>query len=93
HPSKLTKENSNVQQELLETCDSDEEGDNETEVDYEPDLKRRNTEVRLLDPSFSHGTVSKPKIIVQTTSDVDLLEDGYRWRKYGQKVVKGNPYP
>ncbi|WJX50906.1 WRKY transcription factor [Trifolium repens] len=93
HPSKLTKENSNVQQELLETCDSDEEGDNETEVDYEPDLKRRNTEVRLLDPSFSQGSVSKPKIIVQTTTDVDLLEDGYRWRKYGQKVVKGNPYP
>ncbi|GAU46019.1 hypothetical protein TSUD_95950 [Trifolium subterraneum] len=93
HPSKLTKENSNVQQDLLETCDSDEEGDNETEVDYEPDLKRRNTEVRLLDSSFSHGTVSKPKIIVQTTTEVDLLEDGYRWRKYGQKVVKGNPYP
>jgi hypothetical protein len=41
HPSKLTKENSNVHQELLETCDSDEDGDNETEVDYEPDLKRR----------------------------------------------------
>jgi len=30
---------------------------------------------------------------VQTTSEVDLLDDGYRWRKYGQKVVKGNPYP
>jgi hypothetical protein len=53
----------------------------------------RNTEVRLLDPSFSQGIVSKPKIIVQTTTDVDLLEDGYRWRKYVQKVVKGNPYP
>jgi hypothetical protein len=30
---------------------------------------------------------------VQTNSEVDLLDDGYRWRKYGQKVVKGNPYP
>jgi hypothetical protein len=30
---------------------------------------------------------------VQTTSDVDILDDGYRWRKYGQKVVKGNPHP
>jgi hypothetical protein len=30
---------------------------------------------------------------VQTTSEVDLLDDGYRWRKYGQKVVKGNPHP
>uniref|UniRef100_A0A0A9G7H5 WRKY domain-containing protein n=1 Tax=Arundo donax TaxID=35708 RepID=A0A0A9G7H5_ARUDO len=33
------------------------------------------------------------RIIVQTTSEVDLLDDGYRWRKYGQKVVKGNPHP
>ncbi|KAK1679097.1 hypothetical protein QYE76_039945 [Lolium multiflorum] len=33
------------------------------------------------------------KIIVSTTSDVDLLDDGYRWRKYGQKVVRGNPHP
>lgn len=33
------------------------------------------------------------RIIIQTTSEVDLLDDGYRWRKYGQKAVKGNPHP
>lgn len=43
--------------------------------------------------SLSHKTVTEPKIIVQTRSEVDLLDDGYRWRKYGQKVVKGNPHP
>ncbi|MGG6621357.1 UNVERIFIED_CONTAM: WRKY transcription factor, partial [Salmonella enterica subsp. enterica serovar Weltevreden] len=32
-------------------------------------------------------------MVVQTTSEVDILDDGYRWRKYGQKVVKGNPNP
>ncbi|KAJ1293523.1 hypothetical protein BS78_01G074800 [Paspalum vaginatum] len=37
--------------------------------------------------------VKKPKIIIQTPSEVDLLDDGYRWRKYGQKVVKGNTRP
>ncbi|KAJ8427605.1 hypothetical protein Cgig2_020731 [Carnegiea gigantea] len=26
-------------------------------------------------------------------SEVDILDDGYRWRKYGQKVVRGNPNP
>ncbi|XP_020596449.1 probable WRKY transcription factor 26 [Phalaenopsis equestris] len=38
-------------------------------------------------------TVREPKVVVQTTSDIDILDDGYRWRKYGQKVVKGNPNP
>ncbi|KAL2898567.1 putative WRKY transcription factor 58 [Bienertia sinuspersici] len=42
---------------------------------------------------FTHRTMTEPKIVVQTRSDVDLLDDGYRWRKYGQKVVKGNPNP
>ncbi|TKW30977.1 hypothetical protein SEVIR_2G074900v4 [Setaria viridis] len=35
----------------------------------------------------------EPRVVVQTTSEVDILNDGYRWRKYGQKVVKGNPNP
>ena len=38
-------------------------------------------------------TVREPRVVVQTTSEVDILDDGYRWRKYGQKVVKGNPHP
>lgn len=28
-----------------------------------------------------------------TKSEVDHLDDGYRWRKYGQKAVKNSPYP
>ncbi|KAK6135001.1 hypothetical protein DH2020_031285 [Rehmannia glutinosa] len=28
-----------------------------------------------------------------TKSEVDNLEDGYRWRKYGQKAVKNSPFP
>ena len=38
-------------------------------------------------------TVREPRIVVQTVSDIDILDDGYRWRKYGQKVVKSNPNP
>lgn len=37
--------------------------------------------------------IREPRVVVQTTSDVDILDDGYRWRKYGQKVVKGNNNP
>ncbi|KAK6129213.1 hypothetical protein DH2020_037043 [Rehmannia glutinosa] len=44
-------------------------------------------------PVSSHQTITESKIVVQTRSEVDLLDDGYKWRKYGQKVVKGNPHP
>lgn len=59
----------------------------------EPEPKRLNTSVEAVSSYSSQKGVSEPRIIVQTTSEVDLLEDGYRWRKYGQKVVKGNRYP
>jgi hypothetical protein len=49
--------------------------------------------VRGADGVGGQRVVKKPKIIIQTRSEVDLLDDGYRWRKYGQKVVKGNPRP
>ncbi|XP_022953246.1 probable WRKY transcription factor 23 [Cucurbita moschata] len=35
----------------------------------------------------------EPRFAFMTKSEVDHLEDGYRWRKYGQKAVKNNPYP
>ena len=37
--------------------------------------------------------IREPRVVVQTLSEVDILDDGYRWRKYGQKVVRGNPNP
>ncbi|XP_027905262.1 probable WRKY transcription factor 75 isoform X2 [Vigna unguiculata] len=29
----------------------------------------------------------------QTRSPVDVLDDGYQWRKYGKKIVKNNTFP
>ncbi|GJP63292.1 hypothetical protein CLOP_g20346 [Closterium sp. NIES-67] len=34
-----------------------------------------------------------PKVVVRAVSAVDLLDDGYRWRKYGQKLVHGRRFP
>ncbi|KAF8113966.1 hypothetical protein N665_0043s0039 [Sinapis alba] len=53
----------------------------------ESEPKRRKLE------ACASRTTREPKVVVQITSDIDILEDGYRWRKYGQKVVKGNPNP
>ncbi|XP_077216251.1 putative WRKY transcription factor 26 isoform X2 [Tasmannia lanceolata] len=60
----------------------------------EPDAKRGKRESENEGISASgNRTVREPRVVVQTTSDIDILDDGYRWRKYGQKVVKGNPNP
>ncbi|CAH9094083.1 unnamed protein product [Cuscuta europaea] len=60
----------------------------------EPDAKRWKVEVESEGVSAPVSrTVREPRVVVQTTSDIDILDDGYRWRKYGQKVVKGNPNP
>ncbi|WOG83848.1 hypothetical protein DCAR_0103026 [Daucus carota subsp. sativus] len=36
---------------------------------------------------------TEPRFAFMTKSEVDHLEDGYRWRKYGQKAVKNSPFP
>ncbi|XP_070051844.1 probable WRKY transcription factor 3 isoform X1 [Nicotiana tomentosiformis] len=54
----------------------------------EPDAKRKKKAVKTL--ASSHGTVAGSKIVLPTRSEVDVVKDGYNWRKYGQKVVKGN---
>ncbi|XP_073047973.1 probable WRKY transcription factor 2 isoform X1 [Primulina eburnea] len=59
----------------------------------ESESKRRRIETYAQEMSGSARAIREPRVVVQTTSDVDILDDGYRWRKYGQKVVKGNPNP
>ncbi|CAG7880014.1 unnamed protein product [Brassica rapa] len=59
----------------------------------ESESKRRKLEAYAIEMSGATRAIREPRVVVQTTSDVDILDDGYRWRKYGQKVVKGNPNP
>ncbi|XP_074323663.1 uncharacterized protein LOC141660570 [Apium graveolens] len=33
------------------------------------------------------------KFVFQTRTDIDNMDDGFRWRKYGQKAVKHSPFP
>ncbi|KAL9275789.1 WRKY transcription factor WRKY24-like protein [Drosera capensis] len=63
--------------------------------DNEPQAKRWKGEGEMGSISGAPGsrTVREPRVVVQTPSNVEILDDGYRWRKYGQKVVKGNTNP
>ncbi|KAM7526550.1 hypothetical protein LguiA_016452 [Lonicera macranthoides] len=89
-----TPENSSVsfgEEEFEQGSSMSKSGDDH---EYEPEAKRwkGDNENEAISGSESR-TVREPRIVVQTTSDIDILDDGYRWRKYGQKVVKGNPNP
>ncbi|KAF7816182.1 WRKY transcription factor WRKY24-like [Senna tora] len=77
--SSLSTGNDDFKQSFLETRSGGDEFDED-----EPDAQIRKIEVL---------NVGIPRVLVQTTSDIDILDDGYRWMKYGQKVVKGNPNP
>lgn len=59
----------------------------------ESESKRRKIEAYVAELGGATRAIREPRVVVQTTSEVDILDDGYRWRKYGQKVVKGNPNP
>lgn len=63
------------------------------EHEDKPNVKRMNAAVETPILSSSYKALSESKIVVQTRSEVDILDDGFKWRKYGQKVVKGNHHP
>ncbi|OIW20526.1 hypothetical protein TanjilG_14055 [Lupinus angustifolius] len=84
----------------LASHDGDEDAATETMAsledgaeDDESESKRRKKESQLVESNLSSRAVREPRVVIQIESDIDILDDGYRWRKYGQKVVKGNPNP
>ncbi|CAI9302153.1 unnamed protein product [Lactuca saligna] len=68
-------------------------GEGDDADDDKSELKRRKKGNYLLETSLVTRAMREPRVVVQIESEVDILDDGYRWRKYGQKVVKGNPNP
>lgn len=44
-------------------------------------------------PKKGPKRVREPRYAIQTRSEVEILEDGFKWRKYGQKAVKNSPNP
>lgn len=61
--------------------------------DDEPRSKRRKSENQSNEAGIPGEGVQEPRIVVKNSTDTEITTDGFRWRKYGQKVVKGNPYP
>lgn len=69
--------------------------ESKNELQYVPDdtsmfgkQEVKTTKIKALEKK-----IRKPRYAFQTRSQVDILDDGYRWRKYGQKAVKNNRFP
>ncbi|KAK9151355.1 hypothetical protein Syun_009664 [Stephania yunnanensis] len=80
--------------------DDDDEGPGDkvrTEIERhddnnDPEAKRRKKEGGA-DVAIVARSPREPRLVVETLSEVDVVDDGYRWQKYGRKMVKGNPHP
>ncbi|KAK4355190.1 hypothetical protein RND71_024161 [Anisodus tanguticus] len=68
------------------------QGTNDDMDEDDPFAKRRKMDGGM-DITPVIKPIREPRVVVQTVSEVDILDDGYKWRKYGQKVVRGNPNP
>ncbi|KAG2312528.1 hypothetical protein Bca52824_024085 [Brassica carinata] len=71
---------------------TDEDDDNADELVVKPSSpKRRKYEVSNM--MTARKTSKDPRVILRMETEEDHPDDGYRWRKYGQKIVHGNPNP
>ncbi|GLJ18206.1 hypothetical protein SUGI_0321970 [Cryptomeria japonica] len=44
------------------------------------------------DTTQTESNPQRNKITLKTRSETDILDDGYRWKKYGQKQIKNSLY-
>ncbi|WOK95524.1 hypothetical protein Cni_G04231 [Canna indica] len=57
------------------------------------ECKRRKNDDQLTGTNSIGEDSAEPHLMLNASTESDISGDGYHWRKYGQKVVKGNTYP
>ncbi|XP_050235986.1 WRKY transcription factor 23 [Mercurialis annua] len=62
-------------------------------VDNNEEEEQQKTKKELKAKKTNQKRQREARFAFMTKSEVDHLEDGYRWRKYGQKAVKNSPFP
>ncbi|XP_062206231.1 WRKY transcription factor 71-like [Phragmites australis] len=83
HPRRRCKKSARAKTEEEVAAEEDEKDQEDGENSMKANKPKKKAEQRQ----------RQPRVAFLTKSEVDHLEDGYRWRKYGQKAVKNSPYP
>ncbi|PKA64697.1 putative WRKY transcription factor 28 [Apostasia shenzhenica] len=102
HGGKTTPESSSSAEEDSGFCEATKDRKNDPEGKEEEnkpaakeDAEEGSDKAKIIDKLKKKGDKRQrePRFAFMTKSEVDHLDDGYRWRKYGQKAVKNSPYP
>ncbi|KAK4767405.1 hypothetical protein SAY86_015155 [Trapa natans] len=76
-----------------QTSKAAEELGEEAEEEEERSIDQGRTKKQSKPKKTNQKKQRQPRFAFLTKSKVDHLDDGYRWRKYGQKAVKNSTYP
>ncbi|XP_038879508.1 probable WRKY transcription factor 32 [Benincasa hispida] len=96
-PSKEPLQETAIVLERKRQYSNDSDGNDEFKIkdenDDEPETKQKVKKSSAGNSGTPLKPGKKPKFVVHAAGDVGISGDGYRWRKYGQKMVKGNAHP
>nr|XP_043613292.1 probable WRKY transcription factor 48 [Erigeron canadensis] len=88
------QENNTNTRKRSSSAQDDDDDDNDNDDDDDDKTTTTTTTNKQLKPKKKNPKKQRePRFAFMTKSDIDHLDDGYRWRKYGQKAVKNSPFP